>query len=101
MAISAAIHYLSCLPQFCLHKESGTVVDMRNGAIVCRLDKGDEDEHSHLFITWPGLRKKKGTSVGAVKYLELQTSEAMVLGGHPGTLNTALQAALIAIGEKG
>lgn len=100
MAIGAAIHYLSCLPQFCLHADSGTVVDMRCGAIVSCLDNGDGEEHTHLFIRWPGLQQREGTRVGAVKYLELQTSEAAILGDQAEALDEALQAVLLAIGAR-
>jgi hypothetical protein len=98
MSIGVAIHFLSCLPQFCLHSESDCVIDMRTGAVVRCLDDGDEEEKTNLFITWPGLPKNKGSSIGAAKYLELQTSEAAALSKNRGELETALQAALIAIG---
>jgi hypothetical protein len=100
MSIGVAIHFLSCLPQFCLHSEAGCVIDMRTGAAVRCLDEGDNERETHLFITWPGLPRGKGSSVGAAKYLELQTSEAALLSKHRGELETALQAALIAIGSK-
>lgn len=52
------------------------------------------------MITWPGVPREKGLHIGAVKYLELQTSEAVILNTHRGDFEFELQAALTAINEN-
>ncbi len=94
-----AIYFLSCLPQFCLHSDVGKVLDMRSGAFVGCFPSDHPDYRTNLQISWPGRQASEISSVGAAKYMELHTMEAVRLVRNGESYELGLQAALLAIGH--